>query len=334
MRFEVKKAEPMAIGRILPPAALVGLALLAAGCAAGQGQVRIQGVPVQACWIDRAETRSEDASQAEACLSLSKKLWDRDALESLRYLRRGAELRDADCCREYLGRAESAEVNLSQRLYARLFVEGLLRGGPVRTRQGEDIRGELYAQLSWAWRYTEPVCLPKAKQVLGAMTESGLVPTKAPPAFLADMLRETGLSAGGRPAAGGGREEIRLYAGESAEDSKQWMRVPRGSGAPETSSWLVSEAGPWGGGTDRLWLSANVLAFLVNAQGEPSFRGDRLWVCNLGASPVYLTSPSVGQQNRELLPGREEILPLARGTEKSESVTSIPLWVRHRQAVR
>jgi hypothetical protein len=322
----MRKDEPMTLGRRIPPAALVGLALLAAGCASGQAEVRIQGVSVPARWVDRAETRSEDSSQAEACLALSKKLWDRDTIESLRYLRRGADLRDADCCREYLSRSESAAVNLSQRLYARLFVEGLLRKGPLTTRRGEDIRGELYTQLCWAWRTTEPVCLPKAKQVLEALTESGSASLKAPPLFVAEMIRETG-----RPAGSARSGEIQLYAGEGAEVAKRWMRIPRGSDGAETGPWLVSEAGAWGGGTDRLFLSANVLAFLVNAQGEPSFRGDRLWVCNLGASPVYLSSLLVGQHNRELLPGREEILPLAEGAEKTGSVTCIPLTVRHRR---
>jgi len=319
---------------ILPEAALMGLALFAIGCASGQADVRIQGVPVLACWIDRAETRSEDAGQAQACLSLSKKLWDRDVLESLRYLRRGAELRDADCCRQYLGHAESPAVNLSQRLYARLFIEGVLRKGPLVARSGEDIRGELYTQLCWAWRYTEPVSLAKTKQVLEAMFESGYAPMQAPSLFVADMIRETGLRAPRVSAGSARREEIQFYAGENAEVSRRWMNVPVGSESREPGSWLVSEAGAWGGGTDRLFLSANVLAFLVNAQGEPSFRGDRLWICNLGASPVYLTSLPVGQNNRELLPGREEVLPLAHGAEKVESATCIPLTVRHRRMVR
>jgi hypothetical protein len=327
----MRKNEPTVLKRSLPAATLMGLAWLSLGCASGPAEVRIQGIPVLACWIDRAETRSEDSGQAQACLSLSKKLWDRDVLESLRYLRRGAELRDADCCRQYLGHAESSAVNLSQRLYARLFVEGLLRKGPLVTRNGEDIRGELYTQLCCAWRYTEPVSLSKTRQVLEAMFESGV---KASSPFLADMIRETGLRADGPSSGSARREEIQLYAGESAEDSRRWMRVPASPDFRETGTWIVSEAGAWGGGTDRLFLSANVLAFLVNAQGEPSFRGDRLWICNLGASPIYLTSLSVGQNNRELAPGREEILPLTQGAGKAESATCIPLTVRHRRMVR
>src|SRR4029079_3182616 len=83
---------------------------------------------------------------AEACLVLSEKMWDRDVLESLRLLRKGAALRDAECCRRYLAHAEAEPTSLSQRTYARLFVEGQLRTGPLRTRSGEDIRGELYYQ--------------------------------------------------------------------------------------------------------------------------------------------------------------------------------------------
>jgi len=166
------------------------------------------------------------------------------------------------------------------------------------------------------------------------MVESGSASMKAPSSFVVDMIRETGLRADSLSAGSARREVIQYYAGESAEDSKQWMRVSPGSDWRESGSWLVSEASAWGGGTDRLFLSANVLAFLVNARGEPSFRGDRLWICNLGASPVHLTSLSVDQQNRELLPGREEVLPLAQGGEKAELVTCIPLSIRHRRMVR
>lgn len=104
---------------------LAGSTLLAAGCASAPSEVRIQGVAVSAGCADR--------DQAQACLQLSKKLWDRDALESLRYLRKGAELRDSECCRQYLAHSESPAANLSQRVYARLFVEGLLRKGPLPT---------------------------------------------------------------------------------------------------------------------------------------------------------------------------------------------------------
>lgn len=319
----------MNLKNALLAAVLAGPALSAAGCAAAPAEVRVQGVAVSASLIESAEGGAAGRSQAEACVSLSKKLWERDALESLRYLRKGAELRDAECCRQYLAHAETATVNLSQRLYARLFIEGLLRKGPVLAPGGEDIRGELYYQLCWAWRYTEPRCPEKAKQVLEAMLETGAAPDQAKSAFVAQMIRESGLRASPRP------QEIQMYAAEPAGGSKRWLQVPLAGDRRETGDWAVTEANAWGGGSDRLFLGANVLAFLVNAQGEPSFRGSHLWICNLGTSPVDVTSLATGLSHRELAPGQEELLPLVGASfEKSESTTGIPLSVRHRRTIR
>ena len=302
--------------------------LIVAGCSATSSEVRVQGIAVPGSWIERAE-KGDDDSQAQACLALAKKLWERDSLESLRYLRHGAELRDAECCRQYLAHAESASVNLSQRLYARLFIEGLLRKGAVRTKDGEDIRGELYYQLCWAWRYTEPRCASKTKQVLQAMVDSGAAPAQARSTFIAQLIQETGV----RP--GAPSQEIQLYAGESADEMKSWLQVPLGGDRRATGDWAVSEANVWGGGSDRLFLAANVLGFLVNAQGEPSFRGTQLWICNLGTSPVYITSLAVGLNNHEVLPGREEMIPLAtNGLGKTEPTTGIALSARHPRILR
>jgi hypothetical protein len=322
----------MNLNTVLLAAALAGSALSAAGCAAAPAEVRVQGIAVPASLIETADGGAPDRSQAQACVSLSKKLWERDVLESLRYLRKGAELRDAESCRQYLAHAETAQVNLSQRLYARLFIEGLLRKGPVLAGGGEDIRGELYYQLCWAWRYTEPRCPAKAKQVLEAMLETGAASDQAKSAFVVQLIRETGLHAG---AAGSRRQEIQMYAAEQADASKRWLQVPLAGERRETGDWAVTEANAWGGGSDRLFLGANVLAFLVNAQGEPSFRGSHLWICNLGTSPVDVTSLATGLSHRELRPGQEEVLPLVTAAfDKSESTTGIPLSVRHRRAIR
>jgi hypothetical protein len=308
---------------------LNGILIAGIGCAAAPSEVRIQGIAVPGKWIEQAE-KGDDAGQAQACLSLSKKLWERDVLESLRYLRHGAELRDAECCRQYLAHAESATVNLSQRLYARLYIEGLLRKGPILTKNGEDIRGELYYQLCWAWRYTEPRCAPKTKQVFEAMIEAGLPAGQAKSTFIAQMARETGL----RTERSARHQEIQMYAMESADEAKSWLQVPLGD-RRETGDWAVADVNVWGGGSDRLFTGTNVLAFLVNAQGEPSFRGNNLWICNLGTTAVHYTSLATGQNNRELLPGREEVLPLASsGFEKAESTTGIPLSVRYRRTLR
>ncbi len=288
---------------------LAACALLATGCAAEPAQVRVPEEP-----------------GARSCLILSKKCWERDVLESLRYLRRGAELRDAECCRQYLAAAESATVNLSQRLYARLFVERILRGGPVRSESGVDARAELYYQLCWSWRSSEPISVQKAKQVLEDMIDAG-----APPSLVGRLIRETGLP-GEAPSAPTSRQDLQLYAGEAAGDARRWLRVPRSGESRGDGSLAVMEACAWGGGTDRLYLATNVLAFLVNARGEPSFRGDHLWIANLGNSSVFLSSLVLGQSNREVAPGHEDLLPLTDFSSKSS--TGIPLSVRYRRSER
>jgi len=292
----------------LKSAILAAAALAAIGCASAPRETRIQ----------------EDQGQAH--LAVARKLWERDVLESLRHLRKGVELRDADCCRQYLAYAETAQVNLSQRVYARLFVEGVIRKGAILSRTGEDLRGEIYYQLCWAWRQTEPRSPQKAKQVLEAMLESGAGAEQAKSAFLLQMIRETGV----RVDASVRRQEIQLMAGDSAGDVKRWLQVPLAGERRLTSEWAVAEANAWGGGSDRLFLGTNVLAFLVNARGEPSFRGTHLWICNLGTAPVYLTSLAVGQSNRELLPGEEEVFSQI----SPDATTGIPVNVRHLRLAR
>lgn len=288
------------------------LAILAAGCAAGPG------TPTR---------NAESADQGRACLEQARRHWERDVIESLRWLRRGAELRDAECARQYLAHAETATVNQSQRVYARLFVEGLLRRGPIIARDGQDIRGELYYQLCWAWRYTAPCSPAKMKQVLEAMLESGADAEQRQSAFIVQMIRETGL----RPAPASARsQEIHLMAGEHAAEPRRWLQVPLAGERRETGDWTTAEACAWGGGSDRLLTGTNVLAFLVTEQGEPSFRGNHLWIVNLGASPVYLTSLAAAQNNHELTPGRDELLPLV----SAEPTTGIPLQVRYRRTIR
>lgn len=321
--------------KVLLGAALALSGLAGMGCAGAPTEIRIQGVAVPSSWVDRAEKESDpgsDPAQAQVCLSLARKLWERDVLESLRYFRKGALLGDAECCRQYLAYAETPSANQSQRVYARLFIEGLLRKGPVLTRSGEDIRSELYYQLCWGWRYTAPCFPAKVKQVLQSMVEQGATPERLNSPFIAQMIRETGLRVDSivrkRPLA----PDVHLYAAENAGESIRRPPAPPAPSHPGRGEWIVSEANAWGGGSDRLLTSATVLAFLVNEKGEPSFRGTRLWICNLGEIPVYLTSLAAGQSNRELAPGREEVLSLA--TEGTELVTGIPLNVRHLRVIR
>ena len=310
-------------------AALMAPVLLSIGCATAPAEVRIQGVAVPESLLELAENGS-GAGQAEACLSLAQKLWERDRLESLRLLRRGSELRHAECIRQYLARSESSFANTSQRVYARLYVEGLLRKGPVTTSAGQDLRPELYTQLCWAWRYTEPRCPSKTKQVLEALLDVGFSAEQTRSPFLSQMLQETGLRASRTPAKA---QDVSLYAGEAADEGRNWMRVPLISG--DRGDWTVAEAMAWGGGSDRLFIATNVLAFLVNAQGEPSFKGRTLWIVNLSPNPVYLTSLATGQANRELAPGREELLPVSDGClEKGDCTTGVPLSIKYRRNMR
>ncbi|MBV8881267.1 MAG: hypothetical protein JO332_14975, partial [Planctomycetaceae bacterium] len=179
-------------------------------------------------------------------------------------------------------------------------------------------------QLCWAWRYTAPCCPSKAAQVLEAILDLGLSPEQARSPFIAQMLQETGLRRGRATAKA---QDVSLYAGEAADEGKRWMRVPVLS-ERVSADWSHAEAEAWGGGSDRLFLGTNVLAFLVNDQGEPSFRGRTLWIVNLGHAPVYLSSLSAGQANRELAPGREELFPV------TESTTGVPVSVKYRRPLR
>src|SRR5579862_2584421 len=285
--------------------------LAAIGCAGMPAKPRsIYGPDISESWIERAEKGGPDGGQAEACLALSRKLWERDSIEALRYLRRGALLGDAECCRQYLLRVEDPSFNQAQRAYARLTLERQLRRGPVRTARGEDIRAELYEQLCFAWRYTEPCSSAKAAQVLESLRELGGRPDRVTSSALAPLLGEGEPRPRTSAAVLSDARDVQLYAGESAGESRSWLRVPRAREARRSGEWAVSDANAWAGGSERLFLGANVLAFLVNDREEPSFRGRRLWILNLGESPVYLTSAEVGANNRELVPGREEILPL------------------------
>ncbi len=333
----IKNATVMAKGA-LRAAILLGAGLLGVGCAAAPPEFRIDGVVVPSWWPDVAEKgglAGAGPSQAQVCLALSKKLWERDILESLRYLRKGAGLRDPECCRQYLLHAEEPSVNQSQRVYARLFIEGLLRQGPLQNDHGEDLRTGLYEQLAWAWRTTEPCSPGKARQILSALQDLGGGKDRTVSPGVTRLLRDLGLRSEGEGKRSLSPSDVQLYAGESAEAPRGWLQIPMPPKARQTAEWMVSEAGAWGGGSDRLLRSANVLAFVVNDQGEPCFRGTRLWICNLGETPVYLSSLPVGQSNRELVPGREELLPLvASPLSKAETTTGIPLVIRHHRILR
>jgi hypothetical protein len=320
----------MNLKKTVLPALVAGSMLISAGCAAVPSGARVPHAS-----IEHTGSTANAEDQGQACLVLSRRYWDRDVLESLRYLRRGTELRDAECAREYIACAESAPVNHSQRVYARLFLEGVLRQGPLLTRSGEDIRGELYYQLCWAWSHTEPRSPSKAKQVLGELLEVGAASEYAGSAFIVQKVRETGFDPREIPAGALSRQEIGLDGGGSGAEVKDWLQVPLAGKVRVMPDWAVFEANAWGGGNDRLFFNTHVLAFLVNAKGEPSFRGTHLWICNLGTSPVYLTSLATRQNNRELRPGQMELLAVnAHAFERSNVTTEIPLSIRHHRIIR
>lgn len=305
----------------IPTLALAAAALLSVGCASAPGGVR--GEP---SLQERAE---KGPGQAEACIALSHRLWERDRLESLRYLRRGAGLRDADACKQYLARAESAPTNQSQRVYARLYVEGLLRRGPILNADGSDVRAELYYQLCWAWRYTEPANPAKAGQVLASMVDAGMSADMARTPFIAQLLKENGLRLPKNPVRA---QDVSLFAGETADAGRSWLRLPLAGDASVRGDWALADVQAWGGGSDRLLIATNVLAFVVNCQGEPSFRGRSLWIVNLGAAPVYLSAPATGHSNYELLPGREELLTVSDcALERGDSTTGVSLSIKYRR---
>jgi hypothetical protein len=164
-------------------------------------------------------------------------------------------------------------------------------------------------------------------EIGGAVPESGT-------AFIAHLREETGIGTDVARGGPGAFHEVQLYAGDSAERSRFWLQAPLLPERRDPSDWMLQEANVWGGGSDRLLLATNVLALLVNERGEPGFRGSRLWICNLGTRPVYLTALELRVSNIELAPGREEVLELASsGQEGPAETTVIPLSVRYRRGL-
>jgi hypothetical protein len=292
------------------------LSVLGLGCATAPAERRHSGVTVPSALVERAEHGAAAPTQAQACRSLSLKLWERDPVEALRFLRKGAALRDGECCLQYLAFSESKEVSLSQRLYARLFVEGLLAQGAILTQSGRHVTGELHYQLASAWRHTEPRDLDRARQNLESLVRSGASSELAGSPGVAQMIRELGARADEAP--GGGASWTRERPAKSERS------------VPSFPDWAVIDVTAWGGGNDKLWQAAGVLAFVVNAEGEPSLRGRALWIRNCSRTPVYYTSLAAGRTQHELLPGREERVPLQfAAADKDPSTTGVAVSVRY-----
>jgi len=301
-----------------------GLAFLIAGCSQVGTETRYAGVRVPSALVDQAE------KEAESCSLLSKKLRAADFLESLRFLRKGAELRDGDCCIQYLLLAEGADANLAQRLYARLFLESLLEKGAIRTSAGADVTLDLYNQLCWAWSCTEPRSPMKAQQALKAMRDLGLTPELARSEFISQMIADGGARADVRTE----RTPWRLIGMNSA-----WLKMASNAhdaiapGRSAADAWAVLGGTAWGGGSEKLLIATSVLAFLVNDQGEPSFRGRFLWLRNCGTASVYYSSTATGHANQELGPGMEALQPIDRHSlDENQVTTGIPIMIRFRSA--
>jgi hypothetical protein len=304
-----------------------GMAFLIAGCSQVGIETSYTGVRVPSALVDQAE------KEAESCFLLSKKLRAADFLESLRFLRKGAELRDGDCCIQYLLIAEGPDANLAQRLYARLFLESLLEKGAIRTSAGADVTLDLYNQLCWAWRCTEPRSPMKAQQALEAMRALGLTPELARSEFISRMIAEGGVQADVRI-------ERTPWRMQATGMNSGWLKMASNaqydaiaSGRSTADAWAVLGGTAWGGGSEKLLIATSVLAFLVNDQGEPSFRGRFLWLRNCGTASVYYSSTTTGHANQELGPGMEALQPVDRHSlDENQVTTGIPIMIRFRPA--
>jgi hypothetical protein len=277
--------------------AVLGLFLSAAGL---QGCLGMRSEPAAT-----VRAGADRAGSARECEDSARRLWDRDVLEALRYARRGAALGDGECCLQYLALVDRSEVTLSQRQYARLFIEKLLRRGPLRSRTGEDVTAQIYYQLCWSWRTMEPRDPQKVRESVERLYRAGPTPEMAQSEF----LKGSGVAERGGAA----------IAFDPVTTPSWDAPAPRPHG-----DFATVESKAFGIGNDRLWLATRVLAFLVNSEGEPSFRGDRLWIRNCGSRPIYYTSGGARQLNREVPPGGEE----TRALDGGELVTEVDLKVR------
>jgi len=326
-----------------------GIALLVSGCAHSQPETRYSGVRIPTSWVERAERGpgagdgNSGVTQAQACRRVSKELRDVNRLEALRFLLKGAGLRDGECCLQYLSSVEGDGIHLAQRLYARLYIENLLAQGAIRTEAGADVTLDLHYQLCWAWRCAEPRSPGKAHQVLKAMLDLGLTPELEKSDFLRQMIAEAGMrtEAGPDGRIRRRREEV-LANSDTGRVAERFGWLPSAPDALDAYGVRGDEGGSssaaldttvWGGGSDKFLLATHVLVFLVNTQGEPSFRGRALWIRNCGTATIYYSSPATGHVHRELAPGAEELQPVTpHSLDENQSTTGIPLTIRLRAA--
>jgi hypothetical protein len=274
-------------------AAVLGLGMLMSACAAS---------------APSAEARRESYEARGARLA------ERDPIEAFRLWRRGAAERDAACAARLLAFADRKESTLSQREYARLFVEKLLAGGAADA-------AELHRKLALSWNFMDPRSPSKVREHLLGMARAGLTEEMASSAVLREMARATGAEIRWTAAR---RDDVRACDATPADASlRMEQRVavaPRGPGA----SSVEMEVTAWGGGNDKLLQASGVLAFVTNAEGEPVFRGRHLWVRNGNERAVTVSVPGAGISNLEVKPGEETLLALA-----GPAISGIDLTVRY-----
>jgi len=278
-----------------------------------------------ACAGGPAETPGRNASP-ESFESQAARMAERDPIEAFRLLRKGAGLEDAACALKFLSFAERREATLSQREYARLFIEKQLAAGALRGRAAE-----LHHRLALSWNFLDPRSPAKVRENVEALARAGITDEMAASAVLHEMIRTTGARVdleAARRKGRAARDLVQACDATPADDSAPMVQHGpsragvRAAGGPT----VVMDVTAWAGGNDKLLQASGVLAFVVNAKSEPVFRGRNLWIRNAGDREVTYSVPAAGVQLRELGPGAEETVAL----EASEPVTSgIDLTVRY-----
>ena len=271
-------------------------------------------------------------TQAEACALLSGMLVEYDFGGAIRYLRKGAALRDGDCCLLYLSLTERERATVSHRIYAKLFVKDLLSKGAIYNRSGKEITSDLYWKLCWSWRFTHPVDLTKAAECREALIQTGFVPPRMESTFAFGQRRKDGLARAtwwSQPFSNDENDSPKERDHAWETNFRVSASTPyRGTHSPVKGRWETIERIVNYFGSDGLCLNARVLAFRVNAKREPVFNGTRLWIRNLGRHPVYFTSPFVGLYPKTVAPGSEETFLLTSPVGDSQRINEVTLSVR------
>ncbi len=276
-------------------------------------------VPMAACaGAPVAEPRGPEPLEARAARA------ERDPIEAFRLYRKGAERGEGACAARLLLFADRKEATLSQREYARLFVEKVLASGAVPAGRAAD----LHHRLALSWNFLDPRRPSKVREHVEAMARAGMTDEMADSAVVREMIRTTGAQVDLAAARARGRREVVRACDATPADAGLRMEqrgVPGPAAVRGPGPGAVElEVTAWGGGNDKLLQASGVLAFVVNGAGEPVFRGRHLWMRNGSDRAVTVSVPSAGVSHRELKPGAEETLALA-----GDATTGVDLSVRY-----